>query len=114
MRGRKKPKPKDSKYGNCEGPPLVEGEVLSYFGGSELHVTLGWVKRLLDDLEAVLKYIDCSIMSAGGRSTIELIQLDEKMRLLQLDIDKDEARLKVGHNHSATDTLCFISLHLLV
>ena len=69
---------------------------------------------MLDDLEAVIKYIDCSIMSAGGRSTIELIQLDEKMWLLQVDIDKDEARLEVGYNHSATDTLCLISSNLLM
>ena len=96
MKGRKQPAPKDTKYGNCDGPPLVEGEALSYFGGSELHDTLDWIKRLLDDLEVVLKHVDCLIMSSGGRATLELVALDEQLRLQQLDIDKDEARLKVA------------------
>ena len=96
MKGRKEPEPKDTKYGNCEGPPLVEGETLSYFGGSELHVTLGWVKRLLDDLEEAFKYIDQLIMATGGRATLEIIALDSELKALQLGIDGSKATLEVN------------------
>ena len=144
MEGRKEPEPKDSKYGNCEGPPLVEGDALSYFGGtsccklpqhkykttrcavgapaavvvhgtlvvadlatvsgSELHITFGWVKRLLDDLEVVFKYIDQSIMAAGGRATVEILALDAKLEGLQLQIDQAEAKLEVNAHTLAQDT----------
>jgi len=96
MRGRKEPEAKDSKYGNCEGPPLREGDALSYFGGSELHITLGWVKRLLDGLEVVLKHLDHLIMAAGGRATTEIIALDAELYLLQLEVERLETQVKVN------------------
>ena len=70
----------------------MEGEAEVWYCGDSLHVTLGWVQRKLDRLEAVCIALDASIIAAFGSHSrsYELSQISSDLQEMLLDLADTE------------------------
>ena len=63
-----------SHFGGCKGHPLLHGDALNWFSGSELHVTQGCTMAIEKHLRRIIRKIDRPMMELDKPSNVQVLE----------------------------------------